>query len=125
MEKPQDIFGARAKLETSSGPAVIYRLECLEKSGHGAVSRLPFSIKVLLEALLRNCDGTLVTEEDVSSLARVECQIARGARGTFQACARDPSGFYRSSRRGGLGRHARGDEAIGRRPRKDQSPGSC
>ena len=125
MEKAHDVFGARATLETSSGPAVIYRLDRLEKSGHGAVSRLPFSIKVLLESLLRNCDGTLVTEEDVTSLARVERQIAGGARGAFQACARDPSGFYRSSGRGGFGRHARGDEAIGRRPGKDQSPGSC
>ena len=69
MEKAQDVFGARATLETAGGPAVIYRLASLEKSGHGAVSRLPFSIKVLLEALLRNCDGTLVTEEDVNTLA--------------------------------------------------------
>jgi aconitate hydratase len=70
MEKAQDIFGARAALNTASGPAVIYRLDSLEKAGLGAVSRLPFSIKVLLEALLRNCDGTLVTEEDVTSLAQ-------------------------------------------------------
>jgi aconitate hydratase len=69
MDKTHDVFGARATLETSGGSAVIYRLDSLEKSGHGAVLRLPFSIKVLLEALLRNCDGTLVTEEDVTSLA--------------------------------------------------------
>jgi aconitate hydratase len=70
MEKAHDIFGARATIETSGGAAVIYRLDRLEKSGHGAVARLPFSIKVLLEALLRNCDGTLVSEEDVTPLAR-------------------------------------------------------
>ena len=70
MEKLHDVFGARSTLETSSGPGVVYHLDRLEKSGVGAVSRLPFSIKVLLEALLRNCDGTLVTEEDVTSLAR-------------------------------------------------------
>ncbi len=70
MERTHDLFGARGTLESSSGPAVIYRLERLEKSGLGAVSRLPFSIKVLLEALLRNCDGTLVTEEDVASLVK-------------------------------------------------------
>src|SRR5208282_899815 len=70
MDKAHDVFGARATLDTASGPAVIYRLEQLEKAGHGAVSHLPFSIKVLLEALLRNCDGTLVTEEDVTSLAK-------------------------------------------------------
>jgi aconitate hydratase len=70
MEKTQDVLGARATVETASGRAVIYRLDRLEASGHGAFSRLPFSIKVLLEALLRNCDGTLVTEEDVASLAK-------------------------------------------------------
>ena len=70
MEKAQDIFGARATLATAGGPAVIYRLDRLEKSGHSRVSRLPFSIKTLLEALLRNCDGTLVTEEDVTTLAQ-------------------------------------------------------
>jgi aconitate hydratase len=70
MEKAQDVFGARATVETAQGRAVIYRLDRLEASGHGAFSRLPFSIKVLLEALLRNCDGTLVTEEDVASLAK-------------------------------------------------------
>ena len=70
MGKANDAFGARGILETSGGAAVIYRLDSLEKSGHGTVSRLPFSIKVLLEALLRNCDGTLVTKEDVTSLAQ-------------------------------------------------------
>src|ERR1019366_4239751 len=70
MEKAHDIFGARATIATTSGHAALYRLDTLEKSGRGTVSRLPFSIKVLLEALLRNCDGTLVTEEDVTSLAK-------------------------------------------------------
>jgi len=70
MTKAQDFFGARGTLQTAGGKAAIYRLDRLEKSGHGAVSHLPFSIKVLLEALLRNCDGTLVTEEDVTSLAK-------------------------------------------------------
>jgi aconitate hydratase len=74
MSKVQDTLGARATLETLSGRAVIYRLDRLEESGYGAVSRLPFSIKILLEGLLRNCDGTLVTEEDVASLAKWNAQ---------------------------------------------------
>jgi len=45
----QDVFGARASMETAGGSAVIYRLDRLEKAGHSTVSRLPFSIKVLLE----------------------------------------------------------------------------
>ena len=69
MARAADAFGARATLETSGGRTTIHRLDRLEQLGHGAVSRLPFSIKVLLEALLRNCDGRLVTEEDVTSMA--------------------------------------------------------
>ncbi len=65
----QDPFGARAVLNTGGGSAVIYRLESLEKRGLGGISRLPFSIKVLLESVLRNCDGALITEQDVAGLA--------------------------------------------------------
>jgi aconitate hydratase len=65
----KDAFGARAALETRGGRVAIYRLDRLEKTGLGAISRLPFSIKVLLEAVLRNCDGFLVREEDVTALA--------------------------------------------------------
>jgi aconitate hydratase len=65
----QGAFGARGVLDTDRGGAVIYRLENLEKSGLSGISRLPFSIKVLLESLLRNCDGALITEQDVAALA--------------------------------------------------------
>src|SRR4029079_18498912 len=54
---------------TGSGTAGIYRLDQLEKQGLGAVSKLPFSMRVLLEAVLRNCDGYLVTDSDVRALA--------------------------------------------------------
>jgi aconitate hydratase len=64
----RNAFGARASFDTPGGRAYIYRLDSLEKAGLGSVSRHPFSIKVLLEALLRNCDGVLVTEEDVAAL---------------------------------------------------------
>ena len=75
----QDAFGARAVLETGAGRAVIYRLDSLEKAGLGSIRRLPFSIKLLLESLLRNCDGALVTEQDVAALAgwNARCPEAR------------------------------------------------
>ena len=64
-----DAFGARSTLDTGSGRAAIYRLDALEKTGVApGLSRLPFSIKVLLEAVLRNVDGELVTEADVRNL---------------------------------------------------------
>jgi aconitate hydratase A / 2-methylisocitrate dehydratase len=65
-----DVFGARSTFETAEGPAVIYRLSALEKGGVSpALGKLPFCIKVLLEAVLRNLDGELVTEQDVRNLA--------------------------------------------------------
>jgi aconitate hydratase len=46
-----------------------YSLLQLEKEGLGAVSRLPVSIRIVLESLLRNCDGKKITEKDVRALA--------------------------------------------------------
>jgi aconitate hydratase len=68
-DKTRDPFGARAVFDTGSGAAYCYRLEKLEEDGLGAVSRLPFSVKVLLEAALRECDDYVVTQDDVTNLA--------------------------------------------------------
>ncbi len=62
----KDVFAARDTLE---GQVAFYRLSRLEELGVGHVSRLPFSIKILLEAALRTCDGYEVTEDDVRNLA--------------------------------------------------------
>ncbi|MDZ4818550.1 MAG: aconitase family protein, partial [Planctomycetota bacterium] len=64
-----DPFKARDTFQTAGGPVGIYRLDRLQQQGLGGISKLPFSMRVLLEAVLRNCDGYLVTEEDVRSLA--------------------------------------------------------
>lgn len=64
-----DPFGARTLLPGAAEPTIYYRLSALEEAGIGPVSRLPFSIKVLLEAVLRQVDGFAVTEEDVRRLA--------------------------------------------------------
>jgi aconitate hydratase len=64
-----DPFHARDTFETGRGRAGIYRLSRLEDAGLTRVGRLPFSIRVLLEAVLRNCDGQAVTERDVRNLA--------------------------------------------------------
>jgi aconitate hydratase len=64
-----DAFGARSTLDTGFGRATLYRLPALEKAGVApGLARLPFSIKVLLEAVLRSVDGELVTAEDVKNL---------------------------------------------------------
>ena len=64
-----DPFGARQQFETGSGPAALYRLARLEDQGLADVQRLPYSIRILLESVLRSCDGFAVTEEDVRALA--------------------------------------------------------
>ncbi len=65
----QDYFGAKSTFETGSGPATIYRLDALQKSGVADIDRLPFSIKVLLEAALRQADGFEITKEAVETIA--------------------------------------------------------
>lgn len=65
-----DPFGARDTFQAPQGQLGIYRLNKLEETGVAAVSKLPFSIRVLLEAVLRNCDGYQVTQEDVTNLAK-------------------------------------------------------
>ncbi|MFM7143200.1 MAG: aconitase family protein, partial [Alphaproteobacteria bacterium] len=46
-----------------------HSLPALEKARLGAVSRLPVSLRVVLESVLRNCDGRKITEKDVRALA--------------------------------------------------------
>jgi aconitate hydratase len=67
--RKHDPFAARDTFETGSGRAGIYRLSRLEARGLCRVEELPFSIRLLLEAALRTCDGYEVTEADVESLA--------------------------------------------------------
>lgn len=46
-----------------------YSLEALEAQGFGKISRLPVSIRIVLESVLRNCDGLKISEQDVKNLA--------------------------------------------------------
>jgi len=67
--RPTDPFGARAPLSTPDGSFTIHSLERLAKALKVDLARLPFSIRILLEASLRSCDGFEVTEDDVRRLA--------------------------------------------------------
>ncbi len=68
MAEKYDHFGARSLL-TGYDDIYYYRLGALAEKGIGHVDRLPFSIKILLETLLRNVDGYLVHAGDVEKLA--------------------------------------------------------
>ncbi len=64
-----DPFGVLDSLESAAGEVKFYSLKKLAASGVGHVDVLPISIKVLLEAVLRNVDHYIVREEDVKKLA--------------------------------------------------------
>jgi aconitate hydratase len=65
----QDFFNARDTLETKHGTYTYYRLDALEKAGLTDLKRLPFSIRVVLEAALRQCNEREITQEDVKNIA--------------------------------------------------------
>ena len=67
MSEPK-MTAARLPLPGSDGTVHYYSLEMLEKLGFGSTKRLPFSYKVLLEAVVRECDGYVVTENDIRNL---------------------------------------------------------
>src|ERR671911_671926 len=64
-----DPFGARTTLETGSADVELYSLKTLDENVDGDVFSLPFSIRVMLESLLRNAGGKFVSKEDVKALA--------------------------------------------------------
>ncbi len=64
-----DPFGARTSLTTGSDEVEIYSLKALDEKVGGDVFSLPFSVRVLLESLLRNCGGKFVEEKDIEGLA--------------------------------------------------------
>ncbi len=66
-----DTFGVRTRIETPMGPAEIFRLPALREKGVADLTRLPYSIRVLLEGALRHEDGRAVTADDVRRVAGV------------------------------------------------------
>jgi aconitate hydratase len=72
-------FSTRAALRVGSDSFEIHRLDALARAGIGNVARLPFSLKVLLENLLRHEDDRFVRTEDIRALAGWDPQAAGGA----------------------------------------------
>ena len=63
-------FGTRTDIRVGGQPVQIYSLPALEKAGFTGVSRLPYSMKILLENLLRREDMAFVKADDIAALAR-------------------------------------------------------
>jgi len=66
----QNSFGAAGKLKAGGREYEIFRLAALEKAGIAKLSRIPYSIKILLENLLRFEDGTTVKKSDIEYVAK-------------------------------------------------------
>src|SRR5580693_4045385 len=75
----KNTFNTRSTLQVGNDSFEIYRLSALERAGMGKVSQLPFSLKVLLENLLRHEDGRFVFDADVRALATWDPSSAQGA----------------------------------------------
>lgn len=71
MSQSTDPFNTFSELHNENGDSLghYYSLPKLEKQGMGPISRLPVSVRVVLESVLRNCDGDRITEDSVTSLA--------------------------------------------------------
>jgi aconitate hydratase len=65
----QNSFGAAGELRVGGSSYQIFRLSALEKAGLATLSRIPFSIKILLENLLRHEDGSTVKRSDIAYVA--------------------------------------------------------
>src|SRR5437762_8047785 len=63
-------FGSRTSLQVGAGRADIFSLPALEAAGFPEIARLPYSMKILLENLLRHEDGHFVKSADIEALAR-------------------------------------------------------
>jgi aconitate hydratase len=71
-ERSRDSFGARSELTWAGGRADYFRLHRLAEAGVADPARLPCSIKILLESLLRGENGQEVTRDDVEALAKYD-----------------------------------------------------
>ncbi len=75
---PHSLFNSRQPFNLASGKlGTLYSLPALEAAGLGKISRLPISIRIVLESVLRNCDGKKVTEQHVRQLANWQPNAAR------------------------------------------------
>ena len=68
--KNQDSFGAASTLRVQGDEYTIYRLDALEKAGVAKLGRVPYSIRILLENLLRMEDGETVKRGDIEYVAQ-------------------------------------------------------
>lgn len=79
-----DIFNARTSFDLEGKRYHYYRLAALEEAGIAKVSRLPYSVKVLLESVIRQLDGSVITKEHVENLAKWGSEEVKDAEVPFK-----------------------------------------
>lgn len=80
MSAPHNLFQSLQSFDLGNGKTgKFYSLPALEKAGLGPISKLPVSIRLVLESVLRNCDGKKVQEQNVRELSRWEPKAERTA----------------------------------------------
>jgi aconitate hydratase len=80
MSASHNLFNTLQTFELGNGqPGKFYSLPALEKAGVGPISKLPVSIRLVLESVLRNCDGKKVHEANVKELANWQATETRTA----------------------------------------------
>jgi len=72
-----NLFNSRQEFSLHSGKGTLYSISALEAAGVARVSRLPVSIRIVLESVLRNFDGKRITEAHVRELANWKPRAAR------------------------------------------------
>ena len=72
-----NLFNSLQDFDASGRTCQFYSLPQLEKEGVGPISKLPVSIRILLESVLRNCDGKRVTEDDIREIANWQPRAER------------------------------------------------
>ena len=115
-------FDAKATLRVGERSYEIFRLDALQAKYD--IARLPFSLKVLLENLLRNEDGESIRAQDIEALASWDAERRAEHRDLVHAGARAHAGFHRGAGGRRSCRDARRDARDGRRSRQDQPAAS-
>ena len=80
MSTPHNLFNTLQSFDLGNGSTgQFYSLPALEKAGVGPISKLPVSVRLVLESVLRNCDGLKVQEANVRELANWKATESRTA----------------------------------------------
>ena len=109
------MIDVRQRLQLPSGGVrhVLLAPSAREERASRSISRLPVSLRILLESVLRNLDGRRIRDEDVEALARWQPERRAHGGGAVRRRARAAAGFHRRA----AARRSRRDALGGGSPR--------